>query len=599
MPESRINYARLSTRLRQLLRNDHMVLSVLALLVGAIVGIAVVGFRESIDIIQGIFYGSDSVYGNDSEHLAPIAAALPGWRVVLATTLGGLIVGVLAYKFMPERRPQGLADVIEANALLGGRMSSRIGLTAALVNALSIGVGGSVGREGPAVHLGASLSSWIGRRLHLSRSLTRTLLGCGVAAAVAGSFNAPIAGALFANEVVIGHYALKAFAPIVIASVAGTAVSRAWFGDFPAFSMDIGIIASLWEMPAFALLGIVSGVAAIIFMKTIGVTVKLSSLLPVPLWLKPAIAGLFLGVAAMYVPDILGVGYAATESAMLVNFSLWMLIIIGIAKILATAMCIGFGFGGGVFSPALVIGAMVGGAFGVVATGVFPELSSEVGVYTVVGMGAVAAAVLGAPISTTLIIFEMTSNYALTLAVMIAVVIASEITHHFHGRSFFSVQLLARGIDVKSGFENEVMRSIPLDKVLKDDGMTVTPATGLQELRARLQKTPFGELFVVNNNGRLIGTITLADLSEVAFDHGVDDLINAGDVARLHPPFLTQSDSLDAALHLMADTGEEHIAVVDTNLTLVYQGCIHQRDVMTAYSRALVEARHEERGETG
>ncbi|MBT6095970.1 MAG: chloride channel protein [Rhodospirillaceae bacterium] len=599
MPESRISYARLSTRLRQLLRNDHMVLSVLALLVGAVVGMAVVGFRESIDFIQGIFYGFDSIYGTDSEHLAPIAAALPGWRVLLATTLGGLLVGLLAYKWMPERRPQGLADVIEANALLGGRMSSRIGFTAALVNALSIGVGGSVGREGPAVHLGASLSSWIGRRLHLSRSLTRTLLGCGVAAAVAGSFNAPIAGALFANEVVIGHYALKAFAPIVIASVAGTAVSRAWFGDFPAFSIDIGIITSLWEMPAFALLGVVSGVAAIVFMKAIGLSAKLSRMLPVPLWLKPAIAGLGLGVAAMYLPDILGVGYAATETAMLVKFSLWMLIIIGIAKILATAMCLGFGFGGGVFSPALVIGAMVGGAFGVIATGVFPDMSSEVSVYTVVGMGAVAAAVLGAPISTTLIIFEMTSNYALTLAVMIAVVIASEITHHFHGRSFFSVQLLDRGIDVKSGFETEVMRSIPLDRVLKDDGMTVTPATGLQELRTRLQKTPFGELFVVDNNGRLIGTITLADLSEVAFDHGVDDLIKAGDVARLHPPFLTQSDSLDAALHLMADTGEEHIAVVDTDLTLVYQGCIHQRDVMTAYSRALVKARHEERGETG
>jgi CIC family chloride channel protein len=598
MPESRITYARLSTRLRQLLRNDHMVLSVLALLVGVIVGMAVVGFREAIDLFQGLFYGTDNPYGADSEHLAPIAAALPGWRVVLATTLGGLVVGLLVYRYLPERRPQGVADVIEANALLGGRMSSRIGVTTALVNALSIGAGASVGREGPAVHLGASLSGWIGRRLHLSRSLTRTLLGCGVAAAVAGSFNAPIAGALFANEVVIGHYALKAFAPIVIASVAGTAVSRAWFGNFPAFSIDIGIVASLWEMPAFALLGIVSGVAAIVFMKSVGLASKVADRIPVPSWLKPAIAGLVLGIAAMFLPDILGVGYAATESAMLVKFSLWMLIIIGVAKILATALCLGFGFAGGVFSPSLVIGAMVGCAFGVVATGAFPDLSSQISVYTVIGMGAVAAAVLGAPISTTLIIFEMTSNYALTLGVMIAVVIASEITHHFHGRSFFSVQLLERGIDVKGGFEAEVMRSIPLDKVLKDDGLTVTPATGLRELRDRLQQTPYGELFVVGENGRLIGTITLADLSEVAFDPAMDDLINAGDVARLHPPYLTRADSLDAALHLMAETGEEHIAVVDTGVMQIYQGCIHQRDVMTAYSRALVQARHEERGET-
>ena len=597
MPESRLTYTRLSSRMRQLLRNDHMILSALALLVGALVGISVVGFREAVDFFQGVFYGFGGFYGNDSQHLAAIAAELPSWRIVLATTLGGLAVGILVHWLMPERRPQAVADVIEANALLGGRMSSRIGLTAAAINALSIGAGASVGREGPAVHLGAALSSWIGRRLHLSRQLTRTLLGCGVAAAVAGSFNAPIAGALFANEVVIGHYALKAFAPIVIASVAGTAVSRTWFGDFPAFSVDVGAIVSFWEMPAFALLGIVCGVGAVVFMKAIGVSARVAARIPVPGWLKPAIAGLILGIAATYLPHILGVGYSATESAMLGSFTLLMLIGIGFAKTAATALCLGFGFGGGVFSPSLVIGAMAGGAFGVIATSAFPQYASAETVYTVVGMGAFAAAVLGAPISTTLIIFEMTSNYALTLAVMVAVVIASEIAHHFHGRSFFNVQLLERGIDVKGGFETEVMRSIPLEQVLKDDGTTVSPSTPLQELRDRLQATPFGELFVVDDDGRLFGTITLADLSESAFDHAMDDLIKAGDVARLHPPYLTPKENLDAAMQLMTETAEEHIAVVESSITMQYIGCIHQRDVMTAYSRALVRMRHEEHGE--
>tara|TARA_Y100001960_G_scaffold331461_1_gene428547 strand:- start:2461 stop:3105 length:645 start_codon:yes stop_codon:yes gene_type:complete len=213
-------------------------------------------------------------------------------------------------------------------------------------------------------------------------------------------------------------------------------------------------------------------------------------------------------------------------------------------------------------------------------------------------MGAVAASVLGAPISTTLIVFEMSSNYALTLAVMIAVVIASEITHHFYGRSFFSVQLLNRGIDVKGGFEAEIMRSIPLNRVLKDDGLTVTPGTSLQDLRTRLQNSPHGELFVVDKTGRLAGTITLADLSDAAFDHGFDDIVNAGDVARLHPPYLTLTDNLEQALNLMSETGEDHIAIVDNDKKMEYQGCIHQRDAMTAYSRALANVRHEERGET-
>ncbi|MBM08471.1 MAG: chloride channel protein [Magnetovibrio sp.] len=598
MAESRFTYARLSTRLRQSFRNDHLVLSVVAIAVGVVVGMCIVGFREAVDIFQGIFYGSNSFYGNESEHLGPIAAELPGWRIVIATTFGGLVVGILVSRLLPERRPQGVAEVIEANALFGGRMSSRTGLLVALVNALSISAGASVGREGPAVHLGAVLSSWFGRRLHFSRSLTRTLLGCGVAAAVAASFNAPIAGALFATEVVIGHYALKALAPVVIASVAGTAVSRAWFGNFPAFSMDVGFIVSLWEMPAFAILGVVSGVAAIVFMKTIGYAGQLSDMLPVPSWTKPAIAGFILGLVAMYFPEILGVGYAATETAMLLGFSFWVLIGIGVFKILATGLCLGFGFGGGVFSPALVIGAMVGGAFGTIAAEVFPDMASAASVYTLVGMGAVAASVLGAPISTTLIVFEMSSNYALTLAVMIAVVIASEITHHFYGRSFFSVQLLNRGIDVKGGFEAEIMRSIPLNRVLKDDGLTVTPGTSLQDLRTRLQNSPHGELFVVDKTGRLAGTITLADLSDAAFDHGFDDIVNAGDVARLHPPYLTLTDNLEQALNLMSETGEDHIAIVDNDKKMEYQGCIHQRDAMTAYSRALANVRHEERGET-
>ena len=591
MTGSRISYTRLVSRFGQVLRNDHLVLSVLAIFVGCLTGVAVALFREFIALVQF------ATFQAEVERISSFAAELPWWHVVSVPMLGGLLVGVLTYRYLPGRRPHNVPDVIEANALRGGRMSPRVGLVAALVSGLSIGAGASVGREGPAVHLGASLSSWIGRRLNLSRSLTRTLLGCGVASAVAASFNAPIAGALFANEVVVGHYALKAFAPIVISSVAGTAISRAWFGDFPAFTFDTGIIASFWEFPAFVILGILSGVLAIIFMRSIGFANRIARTIPIPRWCRPALGGFILGAIALQVPEVLGVGYAAMESVLLLEFTLWVLIGICAAKVAATAICVGFGFGGGVFSPALVIGAMLGASYGIVATGAFPGYASNISVYAIVGMGAVAAAVLGAPISTTLIIFEMTSNYALTLAVMVAVVVASEITHHFYGRSFFSVQLLNRGIDVKSGFEAEVMRSIKINNVLTDDGVTVSPGAGLQEVRQRLQECPFGELFIIRETGELYGTVTLADLSESAFDHDFDDLVNAGDVARLHPPHLTRYDTLETALAMMTDTGEEHLAVVDNNLTMQYQGCVHHKELMAAYNRALVDTRHEEHGE--
>ncbi len=591
MGKPRFSYLRIVTAFRQVLRNDQLVLSVLALFVGSLAGGAVIVFREAISGFEWIFFGTAS------ERLVSHIGGLAWWHILAVPTTGGLIVGLIIYKWMPGGRPLSVADVIESNALHGGRMSSRTSAVAALASAISIGAGASVGREGPAVHLGAALSSWIGRRLQLSRALIRTLLGCGVASAVAASFNAPIAGALFANEVVVGHYALKAFAPIVISSVAGTAISRAWFGDHPAFELETGILASFWELPAFVLLGVCAGVTSIILMHAVITTGEFAHKTRIPRWARPAAAGFAVGAIAIFFPEVLGVGYGVTESALLLKYSLGLLIALGLAKIAATAISLGFGFGGGIFSPALVVGALLGGAFGIIATMAFPEVSSGPGAYTVVGMGAVAAAVLGAPISTTLIIFELTSNYALTLAVMIAVVVASEITHHFYGRSFFAVQLRRRGIDIKGGFETEIMRSLSVAGIIDAKAETVAPGCALHDLRMRLQGSPMGELFVIDADGGLFGTITLSNLSETAFDRNLDGLINAADVSRLHPPVLTPDDDLETAMSLFDATGEDHLAVVEDRQAPVFLGCIHSRDVMAAYNRALVETRHEEHGE--
>ncbi|MCK5168192.1 MAG: chloride channel protein, partial [Rhodospirillaceae bacterium] len=331
-------------------------------------------------------------------------AGLQWWQIVWPPVVGGLIVGILVRIGLPENRPQGVANVIEANALKGGRMSLSDGLRAAVVNAISIGSGASVGREGPAVHLGAALAANIAKRLKLTRSISRTLWGCGVAAAVAGSFNAPIAGALFANEVVIGHYALKAFAPVVIASVTGTAISRAYFGDFPAFALPPHAITSYLEFPAFIILGVVAGLVASALVRGIIRAQDLSEKIPLPSWLRPGIGGLAVGLMAVWLPQIIGVGYGATEQALIGNFTLTVLLLVLVGKVVATAISLGFGFGGGIFSPSLVIGAVLGGAYGIIASGIFPDIGADIGAYSLIGMGAVAAATLGAPISTALII---------------------------------------------------------------------------------------------------------------------------------------------------------------------------------------------------
>ena len=360
---------RLIVHMRTAARSDHVILSVLSVVVGLATGGAIILFREFIVLTQWLSYGAEATD-------AFFHGLVPWWRIMLVTTTGGLLVGLVLRYAMPSGQPQAVADVIAASALRGGTMSGRAGVMAAIVSALSLGAGASAGREGPAVHIGATLGGWLAGHLHLTRSVARTLLGCGVAAAVAASFNAPLAGALFASEVVIGHYALRAFAPIVIASVTGTVVSRAWFGTFPAFQISNDGIASLWEFPAFIGLGVAAAVAATIFIRATFLADDLSRRLAVPDFVRPAIGGMLLGLIALVYPQVLGVGYAVTDAALSGILPLMFLIGICLAKVVATATTIGFGWGGDVFSPSLVIGATLGGAYGIFATHFFPDLSS-------------------------------------------------------------------------------------------------------------------------------------------------------------------------------------------------------------------------------
>jgi chloride channel protein, CIC family len=570
-------------------RHDHLIMAALSLGVGLVTGVAVIFFREAIQWIQWAYYGTAT------ERFYLAAETFPWWMILLVPTAGGLLVGIFIHWTLPERRPHGIPDVIEAYARRNAFMSFRTGMAAMLASAASVGCGASVGREGPAVHLGASLTGWLTRKLDLPRPFARVILGCGVSAAVAASFNAPIAGALFASEVIIGYYALRTFAPIVIASVAGTALTRIWFGDFPAFFVSETLFASLWEFPAFLLLGIVCAIVAISFMRSIEVTQTLASKLPGPTWYRPAIAGLGVGAIALVFPHVLGVGYGLTESAMTMQFGFWMIIGIALAKIIATALSLGFGFAGGVFSPALVIGALTGSAFGILATSVFPEFSSGPDAYALVGMGAVAAAVLGAPISTTLIVFELTGDYALTLGVMVSVVTATEITQIIFGRSFFSRQLSRRGVNLKTEAEDEALKVNTISQIMKNDNSRIPENTPLKDVRVALQSSTIGKLFVTNDDGTLLGCIKLSDLGSKAFDTSSDDATNAGSVANSHSPILSLKNDLHMVLELMNETSEEVIAIVDTMENMQFSGYITHHDVMQSYTRTLSQFRNEER----
>ena len=564
---------------------------VLAIIVGLAASAAAIGFRESIGWIQLVFLSGRT------DLVVTLVSTLDWWQVLLAPAAGGLLVGIFVARVMPGRRPRGVADVIEASALRSGHMSLRAGLGAALVSALSIGCGASVGREGPAVHIGATLGGWIANRLHLPRHSARTLLGCGVAAAVAASFNAPIAGVFFALEVVVGHYALSAFAPIVLASVSGTILSRAYFGDFPAFILPPHDIVSYWEFPAFALLGVMAAIVAIVFMRSTELVQRVWQKTPVTPMFRPAIAGLAVGAIAFVFPEVMGVGYEATDQALRNQIPLFLMIALIAAKTAATALSLGSGFGGGVFSPSLYLGAMLGGAFGTVALLPFPELHSGHGAYTLVGMGAVAAAILGAPISTILIIFEMTGDYALLVAVMVATVVATVVVEKVHGRSFFIWQLGLRGLRLKGGHDVGLFRSLKVGDVLKRNPVCVQDSADIELVRNSVADAPMAEIFEVSAEGRLLGIITLADFKDKAFDHSYDGRVCADELAWHDPPVLTPNQGLEEAMEAFSQVELGVLPVVADRDSMELIGAVHERDVMRAYTRALIRARREEHDE--
>ncbi|WP_436405732.1 chloride channel protein [Albidovulum sp.] len=438
----------------------------IALAIGVAAGTASLCFRMGISALQVALYGTDDI------NLATVAGRLPWWWVVAVPILGGLVVGLILDRFTPDGRVRAVADVIEGAAMYRGRVEMRAGLASATASLITLGSGGSSGREGPVVHLAAVVSTWVSERIGANGITGRDLLGCAVAAAVSASFNAPIAGAIFALEVVLRHFAVRAFAPIAIASVAGTVINRLKYGGVTEFTLPAaGATAFHVELPAFLLLGLVSGLIAaalmrsVLFAEDFGDRVQRATGLP--RWLRPTLAGALLGAMAIPFPHIIGVGYETTSAALTGRIGLVAAVVYAVVKVVAVAVTMGGRMGGGMFSPALVVGSLTGLAFGLIATGLAPEVSGAETIYALAGMGAVAAAVFGAPISTTLIVFELTGDWETGLAVMTAVSLSTALASRLVKRSFFLTQLERRGIRLAGGPQVYLGATIRMSEVLR------------------------------------------------------------------------------------------------------------------------------------
>jgi CIC family chloride channel protein len=563
-------------------------LVLLALLVGGSSGYAALGLMWLITQVQGLFFGFQhaQVYSG--------ATNLDTLRVLLAPVLGGLAVGLAVRWLVPGGRNHGPADAMESVREGDGKLSLWAGLSSAATSALAIGSGASLGRYGPTVHLGASVAAWLGQRFARARAERHVLIGCGVAAGISASFNAPLAGVLFAHEVMLETFARRGFVAITIASVAGQVVARAHEAQFALVSLSEYHIGHNHEYLLFALVGIGGGLLAVAFIRGLEWAELAAGRVRVPTWCKPAIAGLVVGAIATRYPHVLGLGDEAIHDAVGQLFTLELLVVLIAAKLLAACLCRGFGFPGGVFGPALFLGTMLGSALGQALRLLEPGLVSSVPVYAVAGMGAVVSCVIGAPLATILIVFELTGSYALTTAVMIAVVTASMVASRVFPYSWFNLQLQRRGVDVHSGREVRIMRGRRVGELLDATPPRIPPRASATEARRLMLDHDVREILVVDADGELQGQLSLAEVVR-AVDAGDGEQPVSG-LATAPGLVLTVDDDLHTALQRLRYYMGLSVPVLESGGGARLAGVVYPSSVVGAYDDAVAQARAEERG---
>ena len=568
--------------LDKLKTSEHTIMTVLAVIVGAAGGFGAIGFRYIIGFFQTIAYGSG---GN----LLELVTDIPWYIRIIIPAFGGLVVGPLVYFLAREAKGHGVPEVMEAVALKSGIIRKRVVVVKSFVSAVCISTGGSVGREGPIVQIGSAIGSSIGQLLRVSGDRIRTLVGCGAAAGIAATFNAPIAGSMFALEIILGDFGLATFSPIVISSVTATAVSRHFLGDSPAFIVLTYQLISAWEFPLYVVMGFFCAMVAVTFTKILYLSEDLFEELKFPEYLKAALGGLILGVLGLLFPHILGVGYEAIDLSLSQKLTWWVLFILIVFKIFATSITIGSGGSGGIFAPSLFLGAMAGGFFGTMVHHIFPEITAPPGAYAIVGMGAVVSGTTHGPLSAILMLFEMTGDYKIILPLMMACIISSLASGQLLEDSIYTLKLARRGVNIKAGKEINVLKSISVESVVNPEVETIPENMTMGRLAQKISKSKYNSFPVVDGEGNLTGVLTFSDYRDAVFDENLHDLVVAKDIATSKVVTVSTDDNLYDAMERITLRDYSILPVVSPHNPYQLVGVLSRRDIIGAYNKAVMK----------
>ncbi|MGB2762899.1 MAG: chloride channel protein [Candidatus Aminicenantaceae bacterium] len=555
---------------------EHIRLTLLAVLVGFAGGLASVVFKLMIRFFQNQFWKADSIISAVSSQ--------PWYLTILIPALGGLIISPIIYFGAREAKGHGVPEIMESLIFRGGRIRHQVVAIKALVSSICIGSGGSVGREGPIVQISSSLASSIGQLFRIKERGMRTLVAAGAAAGIGGTFNAPIAGALFAVEVLLGEFGIFSFSPIIIASVISTLTSRLFTGDFSAFTVPKYTLISVWEIGPYVLLGIVSGLVAILFIKTLYFFEDKIDSLRLHALLKPLLGGLLIGVIGLGLPQIFGVGYGAIDACLQNQVGFWIAFLLVFAKILSTSLTLGSGGSGGIFAPCLFIGAMTGSFIGSIFHNYFPSSISSPGAFSLVGMGAVVAAATHAPITAIIIIFELTNDYKIILPLMFSSIIASFLTAGIHRESIYTMKLKRRGILFKEGREVNILRSLFVKDFIVQD-YHVFPNT--ERVGKIIDQAIGGESHsfqIVDSDKNYVGCFSLNQLKKSVLQKDLlDSFIIAQDLA-VPDIQLDIEDNLEQAMEIF---GREDVAEIAVLKNKKFLGVIKRKDIIEVYNHEI------------
>ncbi len=568
-----------------------------ALVVGAGTGLATVGFIRLIALVQSIFFegGGQALF------------FIGRWLFVLIPVAGGLLAGPIIAYISPEAKGHGVPEVMQAIALNGGRIRPRVVVAKVIASALCIGSGGSAGREGPIVQVGAAFGSTLGQWFNMSEDRIRNLVACGAAAGISATFNAPIAGVLFSMEIILGEFQLKHLGNVIISAVMASTIARVFLGAQPAFNIPHYAIKTPWEVLLYALLGAVAALFAVGFIRLLYWFEDRFDEWRFPNALKPAVGGLMLGAmafvypmilglgftpdaesmmglpAALNVPLVFGSGFPVIETALLGKLSLSLLFILAFLKPLATSMTLGSGNSGGVFAPALFTGAAVGGAFGSLIEMVFPGMTAGPGAFAIVGMAAVFAGAARAPFTAFLIVFEMTDDYRMILPLMIGVIVSLLVAQKLERESIYTLKLANRGIHLQQGKDVDVMESVRVSEVMQKELTKLAIDTPIDMLAEKFIETGRHGFAVMDDGDSLYGIVSLEDYRKAVLQNKDHRKMTVGEIASQAIVSVYPDETVGTALRRMAPRDISRLPVVERDNPRHILGMVRRNDIVQAY----------------